>query len=38
MATNMDVLVLENHVLMKSDQPAAAPDAVDRYLGQFELD
>ena len=38
MATNMDVLVLENHVLMKSDQPTAAPDTVDRYLGQFELD
>jgi len=38
MATNMDVLVLENFVLRKEDQPAAKQHEVDEYLAQFELD
>jgi len=38
MATNMDVLVLEDFVLYKEEQPAARPHEVDRYLAQFELD
>ena len=38
MATNMDVLVLENFVLRKDDQPAAKQHEVDEYLAQFELD
>ncbi len=38
MGTDMDVLVLENFVLLKPDQPeTAAPDR-DEYLAQFELD
>jgi carbamoyltransferase len=38
LGTDMDVLVLENHVLLKSAQPASA--AVDRkkYLAKFALD
>ena len=38
MATNMDVLVLENFVLLKEDQPAAQKHEVDHYLAQFDLD
>jgi carbamoyltransferase len=38
MATNMDVLVLENHVLLKSDQPEATEHRLDDYLSQFALD
>ena len=38
MATNMDVLVLENIVLLKSEQPNAEPRGVDEYLAQFQLD
>jgi carbamoyltransferase len=38
LGTNMDVLVLENHLLMKSEQPASSEPDVDAYLGQFELD
>jgi carbamoyltransferase len=38
MATNMDVLVLENFVLYKEDQPAATKHEIDRYLAQFDLD
>jgi carbamoyltransferase len=38
MATNMDVLVLENVVLCKEDQPAATRHEIDRYLAQFDLD
>jgi carbamoyltransferase len=38
MGTDMDVLVLENFLLLKEEQPkAAAPDR-DGYLAQFELD
>jgi len=38
MATNMDVLVIENCVLLKEDQPEARRHEVDEYLAQFELD
>ncbi len=38
MGTNMDVLVLENCVLLKADQPAAVRHEVDEYLAKFELD
>jgi carbamoyltransferase len=38
MATNMDVLVLEDFVLFKEDQPAARKHEVDAYLAQFDLD
>ena len=38
MATNMDMLVMEDFVIRKSEQPAAAQHAVDRYLAQFDLD
>jgi carbamoyltransferase len=38
MATNMDVLVLEDSVLHKVEQPAARQHEVDRYLAQFALD
>jgi len=38
MATNMDVLVLENHVLLKEEQPDAATVERDAYLAQFALD
>ncbi len=38
LATNMDVLVLENHVLFKEEQPNAKQHDVDRYLSQFQLD
>lgn len=38
LATDMDVLVLENFVLHKSDQPRLKPADVDRYLAQFQLD
>jgi carbamoyltransferase len=38
MGTDMDVLVLENFILLKHEQPqTAAPDR-DLYLAQFELD
>jgi carbamoyltransferase len=38
MACNMDVLVLENFVLHKEDQPAAKKHEIDEYLAQFDLD
>jgi carbamoyltransferase len=38
MATNMDVLVLEDYVLLKNEQPAAREHEVDAYLAQFDLD
>jgi len=38
MATNMDVLVLENFVLLKSEQPGAQQHEIDEYLGEFQLD
>ena len=38
LATNMDVLVLEDALLLKEDQPKLQPDQVDTYLAQFQLD
>jgi carbamoyltransferase len=38
MATNMDVLVLENFVLYKDRQPQARQHEIDEYLAQFDLD
>jgi len=38
MATDMDVLVLENCVLLKEDQPAKNRISSDSHLAQFELD
>ena len=38
MATNMDVLVLERFVLLKSEQPDAKEHEIDDYLAQFQLD
>jgi carbamoyltransferase len=38
MATNMDVLVLEDFVMLKSEQPQAKQHEIDEYLAQFELD
>ncbi len=37
LGTDMDVLVLENAILLKSDQPAAEIDR-ESYLSRFELD
>jgi len=38
MATNMDVLVLERFVLLKTEQPDAREHPIDEYLAQFQLD
>ena len=38
MYTNMDVLVLENFVILKQDQPNAKDIDVDEYLAEFALD
>jgi len=38
LATDMDVLVMENCVLLKEEQPRIAAQEVKRYLSQFELD
>jgi carbamoyltransferase len=38
MATNMDVLVIEDFVLYKTEQPDAREHEVDAYLAQFQLD
>jgi carbamoyltransferase len=38
MATNMDVLVLGDHILYKHEQPEAKQHEVDAYIAQFELD
>ncbi len=38
MATNMDVLVMENQLLYKEEQPQAIQHEVDEYKAQFELD
>lgn len=37
-ATNMDVLVLEDFVLYKNEQPQMKQIEIDEYLAQFELD
>jgi len=38
MATNMDVLVMENQLLFKEEQPQPKQHKVDEYKAQFELD
>ncbi len=38
MATNMDVLVMENYVLHKADQPTGRIRNTDDYLAKFDLD
>jgi len=38
MATNMDVLVLENQILYKQEQPQAKQHEIDEYKARFELD
>ena len=38
MGTNMDVLVLEDYVLLKDEQPNAKQHDIDDYLGKFQLD
>jgi carbamoyltransferase len=38
LATNMDVLVLENFVLLREEQSEARPVDAAEYLAQFELD
>jgi len=38
MATNMDVLVLENFILLKEEQPGATQHEIDTYLASFQLD
>jgi carbamoyltransferase len=38
MATNMDVLVLEDQVLLKDEQPQAKKHEIDEYKARFQLD
>ncbi len=38
LATNMDVLVMENFVLHKTRQPRAKQHEIDEYIANFELD
>jgi hypothetical protein len=38
MATNMDVLVLENFVLRKEEQPESTRVNAQAYLNQYEKD
>jgi carbamoyltransferase len=38
MACNMDVLVLENFVLLKEQQPQVDKKEIDAYLSRFDLD
>ena len=38
MATNMDVLVMENQLLYKEEQPQAKQHEINEYKAQFELD
>jgi carbamoyltransferase len=38
MATNMDVLVMEDLVLYKNEQPQAKEHEIDEYKAQFQLD
>jgi carbamoyltransferase len=38
MATNMDVLIMENQLLFKQEQPQATQHEVDEYKAKFELD
>lgn len=38
MATNMDVLVIGDFLLLKTEQPQVAEHPIDDYLAQFDLD
>lgn len=38
LATNMDVLVMENQLLFKTEQPDSRQHEIDEYKAQFELD
>ena len=38
MATDMDVLVMQNQLLFKNEQPRAEQRQVDEYMAQFKLD
>ena len=38
MATNMDVLVVQDYLLYKNEQPQAKQHEVDEYISQFDLD
>jgi carbamoyltransferase len=38
MATNMDALVIEDFILLKSEQPGAEEHHIEEYLGSFSLD
>ncbi len=38
MATNMDVLVMENQVIYKEEQPQTAQSEIDQYKAKFQLD
>jgi carbamoyltransferase len=38
MGTNMDVLVIENYVLLKEEQPEGRKVDEKEYLSQFSLD
>lgn len=38
MACNMDVLVVENFIMYKEEQPKVDPEKVAEYLAQFQLD
>ncbi|MHC4336524.1 MAG: carbamoyltransferase family protein [Planctomycetota bacterium] len=38
MATNMDVLVMENSLLFREEQPQARQHEIDEYKARFELD
>jgi carbamoyltransferase len=38
MNTDMDALVLENYVLIKTEQPAGLAQNRDEYLASFKLD
>jgi carbamoyltransferase len=38
MATDMDVLVMQDQLLYKNEQPKAMQHSVDKYIAQFKLD
>ena len=38
MATNMDVLVIDDYVMLKKDQPNAVEHDPTEYLSKFKLD
>ena len=38
MATEMDILVLENHILYKSEQPSSNKVSKSSHISQFSLD